>query len=346
MGKRRQRPACRGRGFAALVAALGLVVLAGCAAQAATRSAARQTAPCGSSLLSLRGPQSPAPRPVSASPGAAIVADFGLFRRPAQPGDVPSARGLGRVRPDRWLAQFFELATYYPASIRRLAVGPVGTTYYVIPGFGGEAVRPTRCLPAAAHRELLVERQHRRSEPVACVVETGSIGSGAVGCDPFVAIDQQLEVFASTPGDGPVVQLVPDGVTSVRISYRVGAPIVAPVAGNALVFTPSPPDRHLRSLQHWLGVLDSKGAESGFCVRSSPRGRLRCHSPNPPRIQRRLDAQWRRAYRAYRRAATARAPVEVEWLDAAGAVVRTIGRPTPANVAATSVGDLRAPIGG
>ncbi len=159
-------------------------------------------------------------------------------------------------------------------------------------------------------------------ETIYCLVEVRSGPSPAIGCEPFAAIDESIRVFdASDFIRKPIVELAPDGVSSVRIAYRGRAPIVVPIRENAFWFTPPAPlpssvDSELKRLLHKL---------------------LAGHLTNTQ--QRTLTTRWNMLLRKTD-------PTKIEWLNSADGLIRTIKAPTPASYDATSVGDVRAPIEG
>lgn len=331
------------RGFAAVGCVLCLALLAGCSAGTAAAGGAAQRAssscpPPGA--LTLFGAQPGPPKPLAAPLDAALLARFDLFRRSIVPGDMPPAKDLAGGRLARELSRDYELASYYPGYIRRLTMHPGGQTDYVVPAFARpEALPPARCMPARARRELIAQRHLAAVEPVYCLIAPAGTGDAPTGCSPFAAVDEQVEIFLSGASRTPILKLVPDGVTSVRISYRARAPIVVPVSDNALLFTPPPPGRRVTAARDRLSRLP---ADSSFCVHSD-RGGWRCSGPHLTKAQR---LRRKRALTAYRRAVAASGPTKIDWLDAAGGAMRTIATPTARQVAATWVDVPRAPIGG
>jgi hypothetical protein len=252
---------------------------------------------------------------------ARILSSFALLRRSAKPSESAAVTEVAAM-----LAKDYELSSYYPAYVRQLARLPNGRRYFVIPALARpRAVSPPRCLPPSerADRPKLVEQQQRRRvETVYCLVEVRTESSPAIGCEPFAAIDQSARVFnASDFIRRSIVEVAPDGVGSVRIAYRGRAPIVIPVRDNAFWFTPpaSPPssvDSELKRLLHKL---------------------LMEHLATTQR--RILTTSWNRLL-------PETDPTKIEWLNSAGSLIRAIKAPTPASYAATSVGDVRAPIEG
>lgn len=316
------------------MALLGLLVLGGCSSGRATASA-RQTGAvtasgpgaatvrllprsCLKGLSSLQPfAAGPAPRPLSAPLGHEILSRFAIFRREALPRDQPSAHELAGGKLARQLLEEYELASYYPAYVRELVRLPNGPRYYVVPAFARpEAVPSTNCLGRGVDRSALIEQERRRLvEPVYCLVEVGGRNAPTAGCEPFAALDASLRVFgASDFLRTPIVELVPDGVAEVRISYRGNHPVVAPVTENAFAFTPPPaPSSLRRALERLIPRL-----------------------ARPSRI---VTLEWDEALRKTD-------PTRIEWLGRGGHLVRAIAPPAAASVAATSVGGLRAPIGG
>jgi len=233
-------------GMVALIAGLGLILTAcGSSAGTATASVTRLSSSCIPPAFRLFGPR-PAPAKELSTPlEATILSSFTIFRRSALPSDA-----LSEVKPegdglDRELSKVYELSGYYPAYVRQLTRLPDGRRYFVIPAYGrSEAVLPAHCLPAGEReRRALVEEQHRRLvEPVDCIIEMGgSENAPPLGCEPFAAVDEAGRVFEPDLYKALIVELVPDGVASVRIAYRETTPIVVPVSENAFWFTPPPP---------------------------------------------------------------------------------------------------------
>ena len=269
------------------------------------------------------------PRPASAKElstplDATILSSFAVFRRSALPSDELSGLNPGGDGLDRELTKLYELSGYYPAYVRQLTRLPDGRRYFVIPAYGrSEAVLPAHCLPAGEReRRVLVEEEHRRLvEPVDCMIEVGgSEDALPPGCEPFAAIDEAGRVFQPDLYKELIVELVPDGVASVRIAYRETPPIVVPVSENAFWFTPPPPTPRVEAE---LKRLEPEV----FATRHSPAQ------------SRRVTSQWDNTVHETE-------PTKIEWLDNAGELLRTINPPTAASSSVTSVGNLRAPIEG
>ncbi len=307
-------PALAARRLASSIAALGLIGLIGLlgSAPASAAKAPKRSSSCPpSEVVSLGSGFESEPKELSGSPAASVLGSFGVFRRAALPGDqLPALSQAGNQLDE-------QLASYYPGSVRHLLTLSDGSRFFVVPGFEqAESVPPARCLPKSLRslRAKLVEEQRKRAaEPVYCIVRLGSHRSvGGFGCQPFAEIDKSPRIFLSGFNGAPTVDLVPDGVASVRIAYRTVAPIVASVSENAFVFTP-PKALTLRLDQTLKKVIGS--AVSSF-------------TGNAKHL---TKAQKRRVQRveekALERALLQAEPTRVEWLDGSGALVRSIGPP-------------------
>ncbi len=141
------------------------------------------------------------------------------------------------------------------------------------------------------------------------------------GCKPFAAIDEGDRVFQSDAlTKEPTVELVPDGVASIRIAYHETPAIVIAVSENAVLFTPPPPtprvEAELRRLEPVIVAQHITTAQ-----------------------RRRITSQWDKTVDETE-------PTRIEWLDSTGRLVRALGPPTAESDSATSVGNLDAPIEG
>jgi len=162
-------------------------------------------------------------------------------------------------------------------------------------------------------------------------------GNGALGCEPFAEIEAGADLFATGGRTDPVVSLVPDGWrrcgSSTDPVRRSRCPSPATVSSSR---------RRLKALQRRAAALS---AEEGGCWRVG-HGPFRCGNPHLTAAQnRRVALRSAQANAAYRQAAAASDPTQVDWLDAAGQVVRVLRPPTAVEIEAVDVGDLRAPIG-
>lgn len=307
-------------GLVALSAGLGLILTAcGSSAGKATASVTHLSSSCIPPALRLFGPR-PLPKELSTPLDATILSSFAIFRRSALPGDELSGLKPGGDGLDRELSKVYELSSYYPAYVRQLTRLPDGGRYFVIPAYGRpEAVLPAHCLSSEKRRVLVEEQRRRLAEPVDCIIEVGdSENAPPLGCEPFAAIDEAGRVFQPDLYKELTVELVPDGVASVRIAYRETPPIVVPVSENAFLFTPPPPtprvEAKLKRLEPSIFATHLTQAQ-----------------------RRRFTLQWDKTVRETE-------PTKIEWLDSAGGLVRAINPPTAASRSVTSIGNLRAPI--
>ncbi len=316
-----RRSACIS-GMIALIAGLGLILAAcGSSAKTATASVTHISSSCIPPAFRLFGPR-PLPKELSTRLDATILSSFTIFRRPALPSDGLSVLKPGGEGLDRELSKVYELSGYYPAYVRQLTKLPDGQRYFVIPAYGrSEMVPPAHCLPSGKRR-VLVEEQHRRLvEPVDCIIELGgSENAPPLGCEPFAAIDEAGRVFRPTLTKELTIELVPDGVTSVRIAYRETPPIIVPVSENAFWFTPPPPIPRVEA--------ELKRLEPSI---------LATHLTTAQR--RRITLQWNKTVHETE-------PTKIEWLNNTGGLIRAINAPVTADSSVTSVGNLRAPIEG
>lgn len=305
-------------GLVALIVGLGLIFAAcGSSAGTATARATHPSPSCIPPALRLFGPQRLAPKELSTPLEATILSSFAIFRRPTLPDDDPP--GLRRE-----LYKDYELSSYYPAYVRQ-PTGLVARRYFVIPAFGqSEAVPPARCFRAGVRQELVEQERRRLVEPVYCIIEAGGSGQAPVpGCEPFAQVDESVRAFRVSDflGGEPTIELVPDGVASVRVTYRETAPIIARVSENTFLLTrPPAPNTSLDTeLRRLLNRLRGKHVSS---------------------------AERRKITIEYNNAFTGTYPTRIEWLDSAGGLVRTLNPPTAESISATSAGNLLAPIEG
>jgi hypothetical protein len=275
--------------------------------------------------FSFSAPRPPLPKELSTPLDATILSSFAIFRRSALPSDELSGLKPGGDGLDRELSKLYEILSYYPAYVRHLIRLPDGRRYFVIPAYGrSEAVVPAHCLAGEEReRSALVEEQHRRLvEPVDCIIEVGG-GENASppGCEPFAAIDEGGRVFqADALTKEPIVELVPDGVASVRIAYRETPAVVVPVSENAFMFTPPPPTPRVKA--------ELKRLYPGVVATHLSKAQ-----------RRRITLQWDKTVDETE-------PTNIEWLNSSGVLVRALSPPTAESYSATSVGNLDAPLEG
>jgi hypothetical protein len=266
-------------------------------------------------------PQRTLPQALSTPLPMSILTRFAIFRRLAS----PSEKALSNeTRLAQVLGKAFELSNYYPDYMREIATNGDGSRYFVIPAFGrAEPLPPAHCRPAMVRHVLVEQRRRRLIEPVFCVIEVrGEHNWSADECEPFAAIEEFRTVFSPVAlgRRETIVGLVPDDVVSIRLSYRYNEPVTVNVSGNSFAFVPPMPDMEISlRLKSLASELDRPGLS--------------------PALRRELTQRSNKLIDESE-------PTRAEWLDSAGAVVRTINRPVADQNSATSVGNLRAPIGG
>jgi hypothetical protein len=310
------------RGAALLIGLLGLMALAGCSTKSTSVVSTRRATSCLPHALTLFGPRPIPPKELRTPLEARLISEFALLRRSRLPADDPSRGDLEGLTLSVYLAKTYTLASFYPAYVRVLDVSSHGHRYYVVPAFGRPEALLPGCAPASLRRGMVERQRNRLSEPVYCVIEVGVRARTPVpGCEAFAQVGESLSAFhvSDLVGD-TTVELVPDGVASVRVIYAGRAPIVVPVRENAFLLTP-PPAPHDRLTAYLRALLAGFGDK---------------HVTKAQRLTaaRRWNAAFAGTY-----------PTRIEWLNGAGAVVRAINRPDE-SASRTSVGDLRAPVEG
>jgi hypothetical protein len=243
---------------------------------------------------------------------AVILERFAVLRRAALPSDrFPSLSPAG-IQLDNQLVSFF------PAYVRQVKTTAKGGRYFLIPGFARtQRIPPVACLPASLRRDRLelVQQEHElASEPVYCIVGVGQ-ESTASQCGWFAQIDESPRVFEPTLADDEqLVELVPDGVVSVRVSYRTGAPVLAPVTENVYTLVPS---------------------EAVLWREQSSARKIVSRTEHEERQDRDNRAALRRlsgiALEELAKVAREAAPVKIEWLGGGGEVVCSITPPSAAS---------------
>jgi hypothetical protein len=312
------------RSFVAMLCVLGLSLVTGCSAGTAKVAGSRLSSSCIPPALRLFGPPQAPAKELSIPLAPAILSRFAIFRRSVLPSDEPPSLKSVGGELGRELSKDYDLSGYYPAYVRQLTRLPDGERYFVVPAFARpEAVPPAHCLPAGVQRRELVEQQHRRLvEPIYCIIKVGGDRNApSPGCEPFAEINESVRVFqASDFTREQTIGLVPDGVASVWVSYPSISPFVVPVSESSFVLTPPPSPLRL--------AADLKRLEPRLIDRHLTKARRRS-----------VTLQWDKTF-------AETTPTRIEWLDGFGRLVRTISAPIPGGMSATSVGGLRAPVGG
>ncbi|HEV3320572.1 MAG TPA: hypothetical protein VG147_00090 [Solirubrobacteraceae bacterium] len=147
-----------------------------------------------------------------------------------------------------------------------------------------------------------------KSEPVYCVagIDADVHQFPYVSCQTLGEIETGGALAEPYTSSSLVVDLVPDGVATVRVVYRGGIVITAPVSENVFSFTPPPePIEHAKAAFKRLERTFELG---GKHKRLTKRQR-----------QRRAQA----VIKLLDRALSQTLPKQVQWLDAGGHVLRS-----------------------
>jgi hypothetical protein len=306
--------------MANIAAMLAMVILAllegGCAASVVSSKVRQAPISCEEAILPAWHRQ--APQPLSSSLPENIQSRYAIFRRLAEPSDMP--RG-GTKMFVNGLASYFEMASYYDTYVRRLSGLSGGHEYFVVPGFARpRPLYPLGCGTVAQRRSRAEERRHRATEPIFCIGEiSGDEKVVPISCEPFAAIAHGVAIFESNGVmHKPLVQLAPNGVKAIRIDYREAPPTVARVTDNTFSFTPSPPS---------VGV----GTELALLA---------------PKLSSNNGRQRLEATRLWDAAVDKTRPIKVEWIGDDGKLLRALEPPSDRTVEAIAVGNLRAPVEG
>jgi hypothetical protein len=287
-----------------LLAAIGD---AGCAGgPAAIGGASRSWAPsCGHGAVTvINGPlalwssRSVAPAALHTPLPSDILSNYALLRRAPTPADELPLELAGIAGE---LARHYELSSFWPGYVRRLGVSRAGLRYFVVPAVARpEAPLPANC-QSAAHRRRLVQRGGRQPpRPVYCVLTVSAAQHmGVDGCEFFAPAYRGGAVFDAIDISRrePVVQLVPDRVASLRISYRETASLSAHVHDNAVLYVPPSPSARVRRELDRVERQMQRGQPSVFAQPS-------------------WIARWNATVGETQ-------PTKIEWLNSAGAVEHT-----------------------
>ncbi|MEA2214580.1 MAG: hypothetical protein QOK19_141 [Solirubrobacteraceae bacterium] len=238
---------------------------------------------------------------------APVLSSFGVLRRAALPGDALPPVNAAATEVEG------QLTGYYASEIRQVAKLPNGRRFFLVPGLPRTlSLRNPSCLPASL-RKLVESQQKKAAEPRYCIVEAPSREAFAMGeCEPFADAAKSSSLFHLFHSGEPVALLVPDGVGDVRITGPGKAAVTVPVSENSYVYTPP------------SGIVKLTAVLLHKLFRAE---QLPAH---PTKAQRRRAFQ--RFERTLEEVANRTEPSKVEWLGAAGAVVRTTRRPSNAGL--------------
>ncbi len=303
---------------APIVAMMAIMCLleGGCAASVVSGKAHQAQISCEEAILPAWHKQ--APQLISSSLPQRIQSRYAIFRRLADPKDTP--RGGTKMFVNA-LATQFEIGSYYGTFVRRLTGLAGNREYFVVPGFARpRPLYPSGCGTVAQRRRRTEERRHRIAEPIFCIGEIVLDKKAVpISCEPFAAVPHGLAIFESSGVmHTPVVQLVPDGVATLRIDYRETPPMIFNVTTNTFTFTPSLPSARV-------------GAELAQLA---------------PRLSSSNRQQRLEAIRLWNAAIDETRPIKAEWRSGDGGLLRALNPPGIRTVEAISVGNLRAPVEG
>ena len=290
-----------------------LVVIACIGAALPATAHARSKNPC---FALLSEPSSPGPVAETSPLDPAVTSMFAVLRRPAGPEDqIPLFNPLSEAIGD-------QLRSYLPAYIRQLTRDSEGDRYFLIVGFEQSGpIPPAKCLPPDIRRhyaQFVAEAHRRETQPVYCIEDIGSHHSGYVesGCQPFASVQSGARLISTDESTSDVIELVPDGVATVRLIYLRGSVVTAPVSANTLSFTP--PQRPITEAQRRLRPLRKEIAKQ-----------FRAHHQTAfSQLVRRFTKLAAEIVRRLR-------PQTVEWIGAGGQVVRSF-RPKAEGLVGTS----------
>ena len=194
-------------------------------------------------------------------------------------------------------------SSYYPGYIRQLVRLANGSRYFLIPGFKRAPILPPAgCLPKQL-RHLL---RQPKPQPVYCIAGIGlTVRSLAgVNCQTLAEIETGGVLAEPYFSSSFQVDLVPDGVATVRLAYRGGDVINAPVSENAFMFTPP------------RGPIEHAKAEFKRLRRVFENERMHRHGT---KRQHSVD----KVLKALTHVISQLPPKQVQWLDASGHVLRS-----------------------
>ncbi len=278
-----------------LAGAIGSVL----AASATAKQGAAKPSSC-SGILPLEPESEPEPVELAGPLEPAVLGEFGVLRRAAVPADqLPPLNRIGsRVGS--------ELSSYYPGYIRQLVRLANGSRYFLIPGFKRvPKLPPARCLP----KQLRHLRQPK-PEPVYCIAGIGPTVRPLAGisCQTLAEIETGGDLAEPYFSSSFQVDLVPDGVATVRLVYRGGTVIAAPVSENAFVFTPP------------RGLIERAKAAFKRLERVFENERTHRHRHLTKRQRQRAVGV---VIKALDHVLSQLPPKQVQWLDAGGRVLRS-----------------------
>jgi hypothetical protein len=253
-----------------------------------------------------------APTPSAAAPPADVLTRFSVLARPTTPADqVPLVNSLG-------LSLAGQLGSYDSAYVRFLATLPGGRQLFVIPGTSAKIpLPPLSCVPAK-DRGPLEQAIHEQAKvatgPIYCLAVSGGGTlpfAPSATCVPF-ALEPNGYAIASVGqnaiGDPSrtLAGLVPDGVSSVQLSFSLAPRLTVTATNNTFV---------ARGKFRYLDTLErraARAAQHGFAGASKHAAELLA----------------KRSLLLERRVAAAATPTHVRWIGPTGQIVATFAPPS------------------
>jgi hypothetical protein len=262
-----------------------------------------------SSVVKIGGPSTPSCSGPSSGSGssclqaiagsgpASLVSALGVLRRPQLQSDVlPAISEVSLQLP-------IDLASYYPAATRQLAHGVyliVGNEQTALAGSGSSTVR-------------LADRHPRRQHATAHAGPLMYCLSTLIqaNCQPLSNLTSDDDVAIQVAHGGTASELVPDGVSTVNVSYRDGKTQTVAVANNLVQFAaPANTRTTLEAQSLTINNLDT----------------VLINHPGP-QVAERDRIALSIAVSRYTRTLKRVVPKRIVWRDPDGAIVRTLAPP-------------------
>lgn len=261
------------------------------------------------------------PVELAGAPEPEALSRFGVLLRAAGPADqLPPLNRIG-------LRLGFELASYYPGYIRQLVRRPDGSRYFLIPGFKRVPTPPpARCLP-----KRLRNLPQPKPELAYCVAGIGASVSRLAdpNCQTLGEIETGGDLADPYFSSSFEVDLVPDGVATVRLVYRGGIVITASVSENAFSFTPPPGP-----------IAREQEASKRFERTFEFGGKSQSNSKHKHLTKRQRDRRTQAAIKLLTHVLSLLPPKQVQWLDAGGRVLRSFTPRRDNNRVLVTVGSI------
>ncbi len=176
----------------------------------------------------------PAPSANGAPLPTDVMNEFAVLRRAAAPPDMSATAAIDQVLGGT-------LSSYVASEVRELTSAD-GTSIFLVPGYLGNVSSCLRDGLQFALDQILGPGATLATSPVYCLLATPSsseLSSVAWECGLFAGVNTG-SAFTSLVPVIDEIGLVPDGVSSVSLSYRASPTTMAPVTSNFFA-SPQPP---------------------------------------------------------------------------------------------------------